>query len=359
MKIVFTGGGTAGHVMPNIALINQLSNFDEVFYFGTDGMEQKIIPQLTQNVNFVQIKAAKFKRKFALSNLLLPFRLWQSVAFCKKALKQIHPDVVFCKGGYVSLPVALAAKGLSIPIVTHESDVSAGLANKLCAKSSFAFLSTFELSDVKTAQRVGCPLRQEIYSADAKKGLFTMGFDGKKPVLLFLGGSLGANSLNALAQGVYPYLKQLFDIFVITGKGKSFESRNGLHCAEFCNDIFDVAKASAFCVTRGGANTLCELCVLSLPFLVIPLTSSSRGEQSANAEYFAKHGCGAIADGNISAKALAEKITKLFAKAELFKQSQKMLKIDGTQKTLNIIAEAANQKQKADGKKTYFLPKNP
>lgn len=348
MKIVFAGGGTAGHIMPNVALINSLDKKDEVFYFGSNGMEQKLIPQHTQNVTFVKIKASKLKRKLSLSNLALPLKVLSSVSFCKKELKKINPDVVFCKGGYVSLPVALASKQLSIPVVLHESDTTVGLANKLCAKSSFSFLSTFELQGVKKAQRVGCPLRQEIYSADAKKGLKTMGFDGKKPILLFLGGSQGANDLNTLAQGVYPHLKRKFDIFVVSGKGKSFHQKDGLHCAEFCNDIFDVAKACAFCVTRGGANTLCELCVLLLPFIVIPLTSSSRGEQSSNAQYFAKRGCGAVVNSDISATQLATKINNLYPKVPLFKQSQRLLEIDGTQKTLDILAKASRQKQKSN-----------
>ena len=115
MKIVFAGGGTAGHIMPNVALINSLDKKDEVFYFGSNGMEQKLIPQHTQNVTFVEIKASKFKRKLSLSNLTLPLKVLSSVSFCKKELKKINPDVVFCKGGYVSLPVALASKQLSIP----------------------------------------------------------------------------------------------------------------------------------------------------------------------------------------------------------------------------------------------------
>ena len=346
MKIVFTGGGTAGHIMPNIALINSLDASHQVFYLGSNGMEQKLIPQNTKNVTYVPIKTAKFKRKLCLSNFVLPFRIISSVAFCKKKLKEINPDVVFCKGGYVSLPVAVAANSLSIPVVVHESDTTAGLANKLCAKQSFAFLSTFELPNQKNAQRVGCPVRQQIYDASAQKGLQLMRFDGKKPILLFLGGSLGAERLNALAQGVYPHLKRKFDIFVVSGKGKSFAEKEGLHCTEFCNDIFDIIKACAFCVTRGGANTLCELCVLNLPFIVVPLVNSSRGEQSANADYFQQHGCGEKASPKVTATQLVEQINKLYPKAPLLRQAQRQLSVDGTRKTLQVIAQASLSKRK-------------
>lgn len=342
MRIVFTGGGTAGHVMPNIALINCLKPEDEVYYFGGDGMEKRLIADKTANVNYVEIQAAKFKRSFSLSNCLLPFKLIASISQCKKALNQIRPDVIFSKGGYVSLPVAIAGNCLKIPVIVHESDVSVGLTNKLCAKKSFAFLTSFECSQIKKAMQVGCPIRQEIYSADKVRGLKTMDFDGHKPILLFLGGSQGAKQLNTFAEEVYPRLKRKFDIFVVTGKNKEVNNAVGFHSIEFLDNIYDVIKASSFCVTRGGANTLCELVALNVPFLSIPLTGATRGEQVLNAQYFAKKGCGAILTGEFYAEQLANKIIQMHAKIPLFKQGQKAVKIDGTLDILKTIYSAAN-----------------
>ncbi len=327
--------------MPNIALINSLKSDDTVYYFGGDGMEKRLIAEKTTNVNYVEIQAAKFKRCFSLSNFLLPIKLMASISQCKKELNRIHPDVIFSKGGYVSLPVAIAGNCLKIPTIIHESDVSVGLANKLCAKDSYAFLTSFECSEIKKAVRVGCPLRQEIYSADKVRGLQTMGFDGNKPVLLFLGGSQGAMQLNSLAEEVYPRLKRKFDIFVVSGKNKEVTTAVGFHSAQFLDNIYDVIKASCFCVTRGGANTLCELVALNVPFLSIPLTEGTRGEQVLNAQYFAKKRCGAILTGKFSAEQLANKIIQLYAKVPLFKQGQKAVKIDGTLDILRIIYSAA------------------
>ncbi|MBR5250607.1 MAG: glycosyltransferase [Clostridia bacterium] len=340
MKIVFTGGGTAGHIMPNIALINALDTSDQVFYFGGKNMEKNLVPSLTKGVNYIELDAPKFKRKLALSNLLLPFSLTKSVNIAKQHLQQISPDVIFAKGGYQSLPVALAGFKLNIPVVLHESDLTMGLANKLCAKRSSAILTTFEDTHPK-AMRVGAPLRQQIYTANKQKGLHTMGFDGTKPIVLFLGGSLGANTLNQLSQQVYPLIKKDFDIFVLTGKNKRIAPQEGLHCAEFCVNIFDCLKASSVCITRGGANTLCELCTINLPFVVLPLTSNTRGEQKANANYFASKGCCLVAFDDILPNNLANLIYSAYDKATTFTSAQKRLKIDGTQKIIKLLYDKA------------------
>jgi len=343
MKIVFTGGGTAGHVMPNIALINALNPTDQVFYLGGANMEKNLVPQLTKGVKYVELNAPKFKRKLALSNLLLPFYLSKSVKVAKQHLKQISPDVIFAKGGYQSLPVAIAGFKLNIPVVLHESDLTIGLANKLCAPKSTALLSTFEINHPK-ALRVGAPLRQQIYDANSQKGLHAMGFDGTKPILLFLGGSLGANNLNELAQKIYPLVKSEFDIFVVTGKNKSIKTQKGLHCVEFCDSIFDCLKASSVCITRGGANTLCELCTINLPFIVLPLSTNTRGEQKANANYFASKGCCLVANDDIFPQNLLDLIRQAHQKATTFKASQNRLNIDGTKKILKLLYDKANSR---------------
>ena len=343
MKIVFTGGGTAGHIMPNIALINALNTTDQVFYFGGKNMEKILVPQLTKGVKYVELNAPKFKRKLALSNLLLPFYLSKSVKVAKQHLKQISPDVIFAKGGYQSLPVALAGFKLNIPVLLHESDLTIGLANKLCASKSKALLTTFNLNHPK-AYHIGAPLRQQIYFANKQKGLQTMGFDGNKPILLFLGGSLGANNLNGLAEQIYPLVKNEFDIFVVTGKNKTIKEQSGLHCVEFCQNIFDCLKACSVCITRGGAHTLCELCLINLPFIVLPLATNTRGEQKANANYFASKGCCLVATDDILPQNLIDLVRTARQKAHYFKDSQKRLNIDGTKKILKLLYDTAKCK---------------
>lgn len=337
MKIVFAGGGTAGHVTPNVALINNLDKTDKVWYFGGDGIEKSLVKSQTA-ANYVKISAPKFARKFTLKNLAIPFCLAKSITYCKKQLKSICPDVVFAKGGYLSLPVVAAAKSLKIPVVVHESDISVGLANKLCGGKNVLKLTAFPTTKWKNSVCVGAPLRKQIYSADAKNGLKTMGFDGKKPVLLFLGGSLGAVQLNNLAFDVAPALKNEFDIFVVTGKGKKIRA-DGVRSAEFVDNIFDLYKAASLCVTRGGANTLFELTAAGVPFVVIPLKKGSRGEQLQNAKYFCEVGCGKIFDSD--SDDLVSVVRYVEKNKYVFKDAARRQKADGTPKITEILKQTA------------------
>lgn len=290
MKILFSGGGTAGHVTPNLALIDKLTN-EEIYYIGTNGMEKALTAPYVANgkiKEYREISAHKFQRKVTLSNLALPFRLVKSVREAKKHLKNIRPDVIFSKGGYVGLPVIIAGKQLKIPTVIHESDMSLGLANKISARFADVFLSAFPCD--KRADVVGLIIREEILRGDKQRGLKTMGFDGKKPILLVTGGSLGAKALND-AVASCPKLAERFDIFVITGKNKHITC-NFVKQAEFVTNMNDVFAASSVCLTRAGANTLAELSLAQVPFVTVPLTKQSRGEQVKNAEWFVNHGCG-------------------------------------------------------------------
>ena len=290
MKIVFCGGGTAGHVTPNFALMEKLLG-NEMYYIGTNGMEKSLTRQYVRNgtlVDFREITASKLKRKLALSNILLPFTLAKSVKQAKKHLQDIAPDVVFSKGGFVGLPVVIASKQLKIPTIVHESDMSLGLANKISSWYATKLLTTFPC--VKKGQNVGAIVRPSILQGNSKKGLQTMDFDGKKPILLVMGGSLGAGALNdAICNNAQ--LAEIFDIFVITGKGKKVDC-NFVHQAEFVDNIADIFSAVDICLTRAGSNSLVELTLANVPFVAVPLTKGSRGEQVKNAKWFADKGCG-------------------------------------------------------------------
>ncbi|MCM1289153.1 MAG: UDP-N-acetylglucosamine--N-acetylmuramyl-(pentapeptide) pyrophosphoryl-undecaprenol N-acetylglucosamine transferase [Corallococcus sp.] len=304
MKTVFCGGGTAGHVTPNLALIDLLQDSTN-FYIGTNGMEKTLTAPYLQNgkiAEFCEISATKFRRKFTLKNLLLPFALSKSVREAKNHLKRIKPNVVFSKGGYVGLPVVMAAKSLKIPVIIHESDMSLGLANKISARYADKLLTAYPCH--KKATVVGAIIRKQTISGNRANGLSTMGFDGSKPVLLVMGGSLGAKALNeAICQN--KNLSEKFDIFVICGKGKTVQC-DFVRQAEFVSNIGDIFAATTVCITRAGSNSLAELTLAQVPFVSVPLTKCSRGEQVKNARWFAEKGCGL----SVSEDSLEQKIPR-------------------------------------------------
>ena len=336
MKIVFSGGGTAGHVTPNLALIDKLSQ-EEIYYVGTNGMEKTLTEQYVQDgriVQYCEISADKLQRKLTLKNLALPFKLIKSVREAKKVLKTIRPDVIFSKGGFVGLPVVIAGKRLKIPTIIHESDMSLGLANKICALFANDFLAAFPCD--KRAKVVGLIIREEIFHGNKQKGLATMGFDGSKPILLVTGGSLGAKALNdAIAN--CPKLSERFDIFVITGKKKNMGCEF-VHQAEFVTNMNDILAATDVCLTRAGSNTLAELTLAEVPFITVPLTKQSRGEQVNNAEWFVSRGCGLkLSEDNLSEK-LFNAVNAAYDNRVAIQTKQRVLKsIYGTDKTVEEI----------------------
>ncbi|MCM1043124.1 MAG: UDP-N-acetylglucosamine--N-acetylmuramyl-(pentapeptide) pyrophosphoryl-undecaprenol N-acetylglucosamine transferase [Corallococcus sp.] len=336
MKIVFTGGGTAGHVTPNIALIEKLSDGNCCYYIGTDGMEKQLIEPLTESgklKSYFQITAGKLQRKFTLKNLTLPFKLLSAVRQAKRILAEIKPDAVFSKGGYVALPVVIAAHKLKIPSVVHENDITMGLANKISSHYCDRLISTFPCD--KKAQVVGALVRNGIKNGDRQKGLETCGFDGKKPVLLVMGGSLGALELNNVIADCRS-LAEKFDIFVISGKGKAFRC-DFVNQRQFVDNIGDIYACCDVAVTRGGSNSLVELTCALVPFVTIPLSKCSRGEQLKNAHYFCKNNCGTIIEGTVTPKSLISAVNAVYANKNAYRQSQRKLQIDGTEKIAEIL----------------------
>lgn len=290
MKIVFSGGGTAGHVTPNLALIDKLSG-NEIYYIGTNGMEKSLTASYVERgtiAEYCEISASKLQRKLTFKHLALPFHLAQSVRQAKKYIKRLRPDVIFSKGGYVGLPVIVAGRLLKIPTIIHESDMSLGLANKISAKFADVFLAAYPCH--KRAKVVGAIVREEMLHGNREKGLMTMGFDGSKPILLVTGGSLGAMALNDAVMANRS-LADRFDIFVITGKNKQIDC-DFVCQTEFVTNMNDLLAASSVCLTRSGSNTLAELTLAQVPFVTVPLTKQSRGEQVKNAQWFVSRGCG-------------------------------------------------------------------
>ena len=287
-KIVFTGGGTAGHVMPNVALFSYLSNYKK-YYLGGSIVDKNIIKKYG-DITYYDIPCSKLKRSFSLSNFLLPFKLLKSIKICKKILKNIKPDVVFSKGGYVSVPVCIAAKMLHIPVITHESDISLGLANKIIATFADKVLCSFECT-VKNNKKyiyTGSPLRKELLLGKKENIAYYHKLDKNKKTILVFGGSLGAKNINDfIFQNVNSICKH-YNLIIITGKGKQ---NNDITCSnfiqvEYAENIADYFKAADYVISRAGSNAIFELLSLNKKALLIPLTHHSRGEQLLNAKYF-------------------------------------------------------------------------
>ncbi len=327
--------------MPNVAIINKLQK-EACFYIGTDGMEKQLTKKLVTEgkiKGYYEISAAKLQRKLTLKNFELPFVLLKSIKQSKAHLKEIAPDVVFSKGGYVGLPVVVAAKLLGVPTIVHESDMTMGLANKISALFAKEVLTTYPT--YKKYNAVGCIVRDEILHGNRQKGLNTMCFDGRKPILLVMGGSLGAKALND-AVCANENLSQQFDIFVICGKNKKLNC-NFVHQTEFVSNIADIFAATSVCLTRAGSNALAELTLANVPFVAVPLEKCSRGEQIKNAKWYAKNGCCLCVSENDLKDKLPLSIKTIYDNRDNLIRKQKLLAdLYGTDKVVNCILKYEN-----------------
>lgn len=298
-RIVLTGGGTAGHVTPNLALMPRLKDLGyQIVYIGSyDGIEREIISKT--GTKYLGIATGKLRRYFDLKNFTDPFKVLKGYGEAKKYLKKIRPDVVFSKGGFVAVPVVLAAKSLKIPVIIHESDMTPGLANKICfpaaRKVCCNFPETMDYLPPDKAVLSGSPIRQELFNGSREQGLSFCGFSEDKPVLLIIGGSLGSVAVNQAVRSALGQLLQDYQIIHLCGKGNldpSLDELTGYAQFEFISEeLPDLMAAADLVISRAGANSICELLALQKPNILIPLpASSSRGDQLLNAESFRKQG---------------------------------------------------------------------
>ena len=321
-KIVLTGGGTAGHVTPNIALIPALKEAGfEIHYIGSyEGMERSMIEKL--GINYIGISSGKLRRYKSVKNLTDPFRVIKGFGESVKILKLIKPDVVFSKGGFVTVPVVFAAKRCKIPTIIHESDMSPGLANRLCIPKADYVLANFPEALEKLPKKKGIlsgtPIRQELFEGDRERGLNFCGFTGAKPVLLVVGGSLGALVVNEAVRKILPKLTEKFDVVHLCGKGKFDEDLKdvrGYKQFEYINEeMKDIFKITDIALSRAGANAICELLALRIPNVLIPLPAkASRGDQILNADSFKKQGFSEVlAEEDITAEGLLDIIYRTY-----------------------------------------------
>ena len=296
-KIVFTGGGSAGHVLPNVAIIEALQQTGayDLYYFGTEGIEQSIIAPL--KLPYFSFDTPKFKRGGSFTalknNLTIPFRLLAAVKRVKKALKEIRPDLVFSKGGYVSLPVVLAAAQLKIPCLSHESDLTPGLANRLMQRRCRQVLTAFpETADrFKNGRYCGQPLRSSLFGRNPAEARKIWAENTQKKVLLIFGGGSGSAALNEAVRRHAPTLCKQYYLIHVCGRGNTAESNlKNYRQVEFIEDMGGVYAAADLIVSRAGAGAVFEAIALKKPALFIPLEGQTRGDQKENAAYFLHRG---------------------------------------------------------------------
>lgn len=298
-KIVLTGGGTAGHVTPNIALLPILKeNNYEIEYIGTyAGIEKSLIEDC--GIKYHGISSGKLRRYFDVKNFTDPIRVIKGFFEAKKLIKSIKPDVVFSKGGFVSVPVVIAASKCKVPVIIHESDMTPGLANKLSFSSATKiccnFPETVDMLPKGKACLTGSPIRAELFSGDREKAKRFCGFTSDKPVIMVMGGSLGAVKVNDAVRSILKELLNDFNIIHLCGKGKrddSLDNMEGYVQFEYIKDeLKDLFALCDVLISRAGANAICEIAALCKPNILIPLSAkSSRGDQILNARSFEKQG---------------------------------------------------------------------
>ncbi|MCI5585636.1 MAG: undecaprenyldiphospho-muramoylpentapeptide beta-N-acetylglucosaminyltransferase [Lachnospiraceae bacterium] len=326
-KIVLTGGGTAGHVTPNIALLPFLEKEGyEISYIGSyGGIEKRLIEDF--KIPYYGISTGRFRRYFDLKNFSDPFRVMKGYKQARTFLKEIRPDVVFSKGGFVSVPVVRAAASLKIPCIIHESDMTPGLANKLCIPVADKICCNFPetLQNVPSGKAVltGSPIRQELTRGNKLAALDLCGFSANKPVIMVIGGSQGAASVNVMVREALPKLLGDFQVVHICGKDKvdnlmltvpgykQFEYLKG--------DLKDVFAMADMVISRAGANAICELLALKKPNLLIPLQVGSRGDQILNARSFEEQGFSIVLrEDYLDCDILVEKIHELYANRQIY-----------------------------------------
>lgn len=345
-KIVFTGGGTAGHVVPNLAVIRELKKMRpkaQVFYLGSkNSLERKLV--LAEGIKFHAVETGKLRRYFSLENFQDVVRvligIWQARIF----LRKVRPDCVFAKGGFVAVPTALAAASLKIPLVIHESDACLGLATKICAYFAKKICVSFPLTKLQKLKAkfifTGNPIR---LPGVRQRGLQFLNFQNKRPIILVVGGSSGAQFLNEIIRQTYQQILTQANLVLITG-GQNFPKIQEPHFRIFkflTQPYLDVLSAADLVVSRAGANALFEIAQARKPSLLIPLPKSvSRGDQLVNAQYFAKQAAAKVlSQSNLTPQKFVNSLSKIFLDRTLLKKMSKQVVQFAPQNSAKRIAK--------------------
>ena len=355
-KIVLTGGGTAGHVTPNIAMLPSLREAGyEITYIGSyDGIEKKLIEDF--QVPYIGISTGKLRRYLDIKNFSDPFRVMKGFVEARNALKKIKPDVVFSKGGFVSVPVVRAAASLKIPCIIHESDMTPGLANKLCipvaAKVCCNFPETLANLPEKKAVLTGSPIRKELTEGSKEAGLNMCGFTTGKPVIMVIGGSQGSLNVNKAVRDALPGLLKDFQVVHLTGKAKVDNlllNTPGYIQFEYIKaELKDLFAMADLVISRAGANAICELLALKKPNILIPLPSaSSRGDQLLNAKSFEAQGYSILLqEDDITTGLLIQKVQELYEnRATYIETMSHSTQMDSIRILMDLIEQASETKE--------------
>ena len=331
--IVLTGGGTAGHVTPNIAMIPRLQELGyTISYIGShDGIEKKLIEDF--KIPYYGISSGKLRRYFDPKNFSDPIKVLKGYLQARKLLRKLNPDIIFSKGGFVTVPVVIAGKHKKIPTIIHESDMTPGLANRLCIPSATKvccnFPETVAHLPAEKAVLTGTPIREELLSGDANVARNLTGFTSDKPVILIIGGSLGSVAVNDAIRKVLPQLLEQFQIIHLCGKDKLDESlvnTPGYAQYEYIKEeLADLFALADIVVSRAGANAICEISALEKPNLLIPLSAkASRGDQILNARSFEHLGYSMVLEEEeLSDGILVDAINSLYANRQTYIKAMK------------------------------------
>ncbi|MBE6052596.1 MAG: undecaprenyldiphospho-muramoylpentapeptide beta-N-acetylglucosaminyltransferase [Clostridium sartagoforme] len=352
-KIIMTGGGTAGHVTPNLALVPGLKEkgFDIKYIGSKDGIEKEIIGDA--NIPYYEISSGKLRRYFDFKNFTDPFKVMKGVIEAKKIIKREKPDVIFSKGGFVAVPVVIAASMKKIPVISHESDLTPGLANKLsspfCTKLCVTFRESLKYIKDGKGVLTGTPIREEILKGSKEKGKELCFFKDNKEILLVIGGSLGAKSINEAVRNNLSEILEGYNIIHICGKGnldKDLVGIKGYVQFEYVKeDLPHLLKAADYVISRAGANVIFELLALKKPTLLIPLSKKiSRGDQILNANSFEKEGFSLVLDEDemiSDEKKIIEKLKELKNKKSILLENMKKSGIsNGVHSILKVIIDS-------------------
>ena len=351
-RIILTGGGTAGHVTPNIALLPRLKELNyDIHYIGSyNGIEKELIEQF--GIPYHGISSGKLRRYFSMKNFSDPFRVLKGFSEANKLIKTLKPDVIFSKGGFVSVPVVMAGKRRHVPTIIHESDMTPGLANKLSIPSATKvccnFPETLEHLPKEKAVLTGSPIRQELLHGNKIAALDFCHLTADKPVILIIGGSLGSGAVNNAVRAVLPELLKDFHVVHLCGKGKIDDSLKNLpgyvqfeYIKEELKDLFALAD---IVISRAGANAICELLALHKPTLLIPLSANaSRGDQILNARSFERQGFSLVLEEeNLTNTSLLDTIHKLYDNRESYINAmKKSSQQDSIDTIIHLIEQAA------------------
>ncbi len=349
-KIILTGGGTAGHVTPNIALLPALKEAGyEVEYIGSyNGMEKELIEK--EGIPYHGISSGKLRRYFDWKNFSDPFRVIHGYGQARSLIKKIKPAIIFSKGGFVSVPVVLAAKSLHVPAIIHESDMTPGLANRIAMRGAVKiccnFPETLKYLPEGKGVLTGSPIRQQLLHGDRQKALEFTGLPGEKPILLIIGGSLGSVFINNAVRGAIDELLERFEIIHLCGKGNldhSLDGKKGYVQYEYISkELPDLFAAADLVISRAGANAICELIALHKPNILIPLSrNASRGDQILNANSFKKQGFSyVIEEEQVNEKTLSEAIHYVADHKDAYKKAMaESGQMDSIKKIVDLIKE--------------------